>query len=177
MLGSQEFHIAEQSASRLRIVAPGWSFMQSWIGLVILLLPLVIIYTTSRTVRRVYAMERSPAEVAAGLARYRLAGLALLAVAVGLLWMLSYTRGEIDFDRGTNVVTMRSKMTVFLPERVQTAPLSSVEEAWLDTKPNARRIRLLRHHGPDLAYPVWSDRPGQQQAVEAINAFTGKGAQ
>ena len=174
MLGSQEFHIAEQSASRLRIVAPGWSFVQSWVTLVILAVIAPILFFALQSIRKMSAIDKSPEQVAAIMTRERLLGFGLIAVTLSILWMLSYSRGEIDLNREANVVTMRSKTTVFLPEQVQTAPLSSVEEAWLDAKPNARRIRLVRRHGSDMSYPIWTDRPGQQQAVEAINSFVGK---
>ena len=174
MLGSQEFHIAEQSANRLRIVAPGWSFVQSWITLVVLAVICPILFFALRSIRKVTAMDKNPAQVDAIMARERLLGFGLVAVSLSVLWTLSYTRGEIDLDRGANVATMRSKMTVFLPEQVQTAPLNSLDEAWLDARPNAQRIRLLRRHAPSMDYPIWTDRPGQQQAVQAINAFVGK---
>ena len=174
MLGSQEFHIAEQSASRLRIIAPGWSFVQSWVTLVMLAVIAPILFFALRSIRKMSALDKSPEQVAAIMSRERLLAVGLIAVSLSILWMLSYTRGEIDLDRGTNLVTMRSKVTVFLPEQVQTAPLNSVEEAWLDAKPNSRRIRLLRRHGPAITYPIWTDRPGQQQAVDAINSFVGK---
>ena len=37
--------------------------------------------------------------------------------------------------------------------------------AILDQKPNYRRMRLKVFQGDDLAFPVWSDRAGQQEAV------------
>ena len=65
-------------------------------------------------------------------------------------------------------------MTAFLPARSQTVSLGNVDHATLDAKPNSRRIRLEMNHGSDVAFPIWSSRGGQDEAVRAINAFLGQ---
>ena len=84
---------------------------------------------------------------------------------------LPYTSGSIDLDRSTNQATMTGRMTAFLPAQKHSVDLSSINNAVLDEKPNSRRIRLVVSRGRDLAFPIWSSRAGQDEAVEAINEF------
>jgi hypothetical protein len=165
------YRVIQQTGDRLVIAAPGSSLAGGWMGLVIAGPLLLILYLTSRTVARVYTAEKTPQEVAALVLRYRLFGLALVFVAMGFFWAVSYNSGSIELDRTNNLATMHSKMTAILPERSTSMPLTSVREAMLDAKPNARRIRLLAREGSDLAYPIWSDRSGQDAAVAVINDF------
>ena len=88
-----------------------------------------------------------------------------------LFYCIGYTSGSLDLDKSTNKVSLTAKMTAFLPAQTRTIGLDSVQSAVLDYKPNSRRIRLNVSNGQDLAYPIWSDRPGQQEAVDAINLF------
>ena len=90
-------------------------------------------------------------------------------------WAVGYTSGSIELNRSTNTATITGRMTAFLPAQHRTVSLQSVAEATLDQKPNSRRIRLEVDQGQDLAFPIWSDRPGQQEAVDAINQFLQKG--
>ena len=92
-------------------------------------------------------------------------------------YAIGYTSGSITLDRSTNTATMTGKVTAFLPAQHRTVALDSIADATLDEKPNSRRIRLEVTHGQDLAFPVWSDRAGQQEAVDAINRFLQNGLQ
>ena len=170
-----DFQVAHPAQGRLMVVAPSTSLVSMWLVIILVVLFFVIFYTTSRTVRRVLTASKTPAEVSSAVLRYRLLGVAILAGFLGLFWLVSYNSGSIVLDRTTNTATLRVKMTFLLPARSQTTRLDNVERAILDYKPNARRIRLLAHHGHDLAYPIWTSRPGQLEAVDAINTFLGDG--
>jgi hypothetical protein len=58
-------------------------------------------------------------------------------------WLLSYSSGSIELDRRTNLATMRAKFTAFLLAETASKPLSAVDQATLESQPNARRIRLI----------------------------------
>jgi hypothetical protein len=168
------YQIVSQSPAHLVISVPGASLLSGWIALALIVFLGLMIYTTSRSVRTVYSGIRSPEEVASLVMRYRLIGCAIAVGALGLFWLCAYSSGSIDLDRSANRAVMSSRMTAFLPAQTHSVPLDAVEQAILDTKPNASRIRLLVTHGNDLAYPMWSDRGGQQEAVDAINRFLAK---
>lgn len=90
---------------------------------------------------------------------------------IGVWSLLAYSSGSIELDRRTNLATVRAKMTAFLPAETASMPLSAVDEATLESQPNARRIRLVGNGGEDLAYALWTSRAGQAEAVRAINRF------
>ncbi|MGO4212665.1 hypothetical protein AB4043_17800, partial [Terriglobus sp. YAF25] len=92
-------------------------------------------------------------------------------LALALFWAASYTSGSIALDRSAGTVAMQWRMSLFLPVRTNTGELKDLEEAVLDTKPNSGRIRLVARTGRDLAYPIWSHRSGQDEAVRTINQF------
>ena len=77
--------------------------------------------------------------------------------------------------KGLSVETILTKGEAWLLGQ-HTVPLNSITDATLDEKPNARRIRLEVTQGQDLAFPIWSDRRGQQEAVDAIKQFVQSGA-
>lgn len=132
---------------------------------------LFVTYTTSRTVRRVMRPLKAPQELRAYVRRYQVMGSIGSLIALGLFWLLGYNSGSIDLDRSANRVMMRSRMTLFFPSQTLTLPLSDVDEAILDYKPNSARIRLITHSNRDLSYPMWSSREGQEEAVRTINQF------
>ena len=84
---------------------------------------------------------------------------------------IAYSSGSTELDRRSNLATMRAKFTAFLPAGTGSIPLSSVDQATLEAIPNARRIRLIANNGKDLAFPLWTSRAGQAEAVGAINRF------
>jgi len=153
------------------ISMPGTSLGSSWISVILIVFFLVMTYTTSRTVRRIYRAEKTTVELSAYVWRYRIILMTIGLAGIGLFWLVGYSSGSIEFDRGANRATMRCKMTAFLPARTQSLLLSDVEVAVLDTKPNSARIRLITRRDGDLGYPLWTDRSGQAEAVKAINHF------
>ena len=165
------FQVRESSATHLVITAPGSSMLMSWLGMFLTVLLVVVVLTTSRTVRRVLATDRSPEQVSTYVRNYRIIGLAGTAGILLLFTGLFYSSGSIVLDRGTGIASMSAKMTAFLPTQSVSMPLGDVERASLDAKPNARRIRLFARSGHDIGFPLWSSRPGQQDAVDAINSF------
>ncbi len=105
--------------------------------------------------------------------RFWLIGIGGMLACLLLFWAVSYSSGSIVLDRSSNSAVVQARMTFFLPAQTQSTRLDNIERAVLEYKPNARRIRLIANHGSDLAYPLWSGRPGQQEAVNAINSFLG----
>jgi hypothetical protein len=171
------FQILHQTPDRITISAPGTSLLSPWLALFIIAFCLLILYSASHAARRVLASEKTPAELSSYMLRFWLVGSGIMVGSLGLFWLISSNSGSIVLDRGTNIATVHAKMSALLPAQSRTVPLDTVQRAILDFKPNSRRIRLLVDHGSDLAYPVWTDRPGQQEAVAAINEFlerTGK---
>jgi len=173
LIASGAYRIVEEGTNRLVISVPGASLLSTWLATTLGIILLLTIYLTSRTVARVIALEKSPQETAAYVLRYRLFGVLISAGALLLFWAVSYSSGSITLDRGKNQAVMQSKMTLFLPVQEHSISLSSVQSATLDSKPNSRRIRLVVSHGNDLGYPMWSSRPGQDEAVDAMNRFLG----
>jgi len=171
MVTASAYRIVEQGSQRLVIVAPGSSLLSGWMALVLAAPLLAMLYFTSRSIAKVYADQRPPEQVSSLVLRYRLFGLLLIVGALMAFWAISYTSGSIQLSRATNLATIQSKMTLFLPAREISAPIDSIQSATLDSKPNSRRIRLLLRSGSDLAYPMWTDRAGQEDAVRAINRF------
>ncbi len=171
MIGQSAFQIVERSGTRLVIAAPGQSLLSGWLAIVIGILLAAMFYFTGRSMARVFSAEKAPAEVATLVFRYRAFGLGITVMALALFWAASYSSGSIAFDRTAGTVAMQWRMSLFLPARTNTAELKDLEEAVLDSKPNSGRIRLVARTGRDLAYPIWSDRGGQDEAVRTINQF------
>ncbi len=169
------FEISKQTSNHLTVSAPGAFLLSPLLALAIVAFFTLILYSASRSARRVLVSSKTPAELSSYLMRFRLIGSGIGLASLGLFWLISYNSGSIVLDRAENVATMRTRITAFLPARQRSVLLDTVERAILDYKPNARRIRLVVSRGGDLAYPIWSDRPGQQEAVAAINAFLGHG--
>lgn len=167
------FQVTEASGSRLVITIPGWSIFLGWTGIILAAVLVTAVFTTSRTVRRVMAYDRSPEQLDKFVSNYRAGGLAITIGGLLLFVLLGYSSGSIMLDRATGIASMRAKMTAFLPSQTLSMPLQDVESASLDAKPNSRRIRLFARSGHDLGFPLWSDRAGQQEAVNAINSFLG----
>lgn len=165
------FRITDATPDHLMISVPGTSLGSSWISVVLIAFFLLLAYTTSRSVRRIYVAEKTPMELRAYVWRYRIIVMTIGLAGLGAFWLLGYSSGSIELDRETNRAMMRSKTTAFLPAQKQSVPLSAVERATLDMKPNSTRIRLITREDSDLGYPMWSDRPGQTEAVKAINHF------
>ena len=171
------FQIFDQTPARITISAPSASLLSPWLVLFMSAFFLLILYSASRSMHRTLTSSKSPAELSAYMLRFWVIGSGILLGALGLFWLISSNSGSIVLDRGANMATVRAKMSALLPAQSRTVPLDIVQSATLDFRPNARRIRLLVDHGSDLAYPIWTSRPGQEEAVAAINAFlerTGK---
>jgi hypothetical protein len=163
--------VTEVTPHHLLVTVPGSSLGSSWLSLVLLVIFLVMTYATSRTVWRLYQQEKSPEALRAYVWRYRVLGMGIGCAGLGVFWLVGYSSGSIELDRRSNLATMRAKFTAFLPAETGSVPLSDVDKATLDAKPNARRIRLVTNDGAGLGYPLWSDRQGQAEAVRAINRF------
>lgn len=166
-----------QQHDRLTVTVPPSSLFASWIGLAIfLVLPisfLLVLHSAKRSEENLRA--KYPGHDSRNFDKRLRAGyiaFVTIAICAPLFFLaVGYTQGSIVLDRATNRAIVRSKMTAFLPSRLQSVDLNSVTGATLDYKPNSRRIRLKVANGSDLAYPVWSDRAGQDEAVDAINHF------
>ena len=166
-----------QQPDRLTIAVPPSSLFASWIGLIIFLILPISFYLVLRTAR--HSEERLRAQYPSHDSndfdrRYRLtrSGFWVISICAPLFFLaVGYSSGSIVLDRSTNRAIVTSKMTAFLPSQLRSVDLSSVTDAILDEKPNSRRIRLEVSHGQDLTYPMWSDRAGQEEAVNAINRF------
>jgi hypothetical protein len=171
MLTQSAYVVSAMTPDHLLITVPPSSLLPPWLAAVSFAIFVVITYTTSRSVWRVLRPLKSPEELHTYVWRYRATGMGICFFSLGTFWLLSSTSGSIELDRRTNLATMRAKFTAFLPAETSSVPLSAVDEATLDGQPNARRIRLVTNDGNDLGYPLWSDRPGQTEAVQAINRF------
>jgi hypothetical protein len=166
-----------QQHDRLTVTVPPSSLFASWIGLAIfLVLPisfLLVLHAAKRSEEKL--RTQYPGHDSRSFEKRLRAGyVAFAAITIGTpLFFLAvgYSKGSIVLDRVTNRATVTTKMTAFLPSQLQSVDLTSVTGATLDFKPNSRRIRLNVTNGPDLAYPLWSDRAGQDKAVDAINHF------
>lgn len=165
------FQIIHESPNRITVLAPGTSLLSPWLVLAIILFFALIFFSADHSARRVLAVSKTSAELSSYMLRFRLIGLGIAAGSLALFWVISYSSGAIVLDRDSHTAVVRAKMTAFLPAQSSSIALEDIASATLDYKPNARRIRLVADHGNDLAYPIWSDRRGQQEAVRAINAF------
>lgn len=177
MFGSDAFQVIQKNPDHLTIAAPGSSLFGAWLFILcILLFPLLFglvsrsAKRSNQTLRNKYPDQAIPDITPRLHLLYVVGGLSTFGIPI-LFWAIGYTQGSLDFDRSTNRATITSKMTAFLPVREKTVELVSIEKALLDQKPNSQRIRLATTSGSDLAYPIWSDKPGQQEAVTAINHF------
>lgn len=169
MLEPSAFVISETTPDHLVVTSTGdFGPPLLYFGLLIFLM--FGTYLASRSVRRVFQQEKSPAELRAYVWRFRLMLMAFCLGVLGLLSLFFYNSGSIDLDRRTNLATMRAKMTAFLPAQTGSVPLSEVSEATLDFSRGTQRIRLITNDA-DLGYPLWSDRRGQEQAVRVINQW------
>lgn len=182
MFNPSNYSTAEQTPGNLVVTARGSSlFGPGWL-IGIPLGALLIAFLVAGSVRRLYASNavRYPsATVESPDAKVRFFYRLFPAIGIGaaaLFYGIGYTSGSITLNRSTNTATMTGKMTAFLPAQHRTVALDSITDATLDQKPNSRRIRLEGTHGQDLAFPIWSDRAGQQEAVDAINRFLQNGS-
>lgn len=155
------FRVVQQQ-DRLVVSAPPTSLFASWLALGIYIGILLFFLLVLRHIKQLLG------EIDAFL--YKVFGAVVI---LGPLFFLAigYNSGSIILDRASNRATVRARMMLFLPAQAKSIDLSSVTNATLDGKPNARRIRLETAHGSDLSYPIWSDRSGQKEAVIAINNF------
>jgi hypothetical protein len=178
MFGSNLFNVVQVSPDHLRIQGPGSFLGGYWLIGFMLAVFLIVTWRIGITLRkedakaRVLYPELTIPDITPTVRKAHLIGV-ISAIGLPLVWMfLSYSSGSIDLDRSTHTATMTAKMTAFLPAQKGSMALSQIAGAVLDYKPNARRIRLTTlSGGDDLAYPLWSDRKGQQEAVNAINRF------
>lgn len=168
------FQILSETPNRITILAPSSSLLSPWLALVIVAFLALILFSAGRSTRRVLASSKTPAELSSYMLRFWIIGAGIGVGSLVLFWLISYSSGSIVLDRTQNVATMSAKMTAFLPSQSRSVPLESIQRATLDDETNAYRIRLVVVRGNDLSYPTWSDRSGQQEAVEAINQFLGK---
>jgi len=168
-----------QQHDRLIVAVPPSSLFASWVGFGVFLILWLSIFFTLHSVKRMnekfrrnpltYRLQDSGKSLRLG---YTIG--TIVAIGAPLLFLaLGYTSGSIVLDRSANRASMTSKMILFLPSTTRSVDLNSVTDARLDQKPNSRRIRLEVAHGRDLAYPMWSDRAGQEDAVNAMNQFLG----
>ena len=142
MTATGAYRIADATPDHLMITVPGTSLGSSWISVILIAFFLVLAYTTSRSVARVYRAEKTALELRAYVWRYRIIVVGIGLAGLGAFWLLGYSSGSIELDRGVNRVTMHSKRTAFLPARTRSLPLSVIERATVDIKPNSARIRL-----------------------------------
>lgn len=151
-----------QQHDRLVVSAPPTSLFASWLGLGIYVFVLICLLLVLRYIKHLMGQIDNLIYVVFGL---------VLILGPLLFLAIGYNSGSIVLDRATNRAIVRSRMVLFLPAQTKSIDLSSVTDAILDGKPNARRIRLEAADGSDLGYPIWTDRPGQKEAVIAINRF------
>jgi hypothetical protein len=168
-----------QQHDRLTVAVPPASLFASWVGIGVFLILWLSIFFTLHSVKRMNEkFRRNPLTYRSqdGGKSLRLGYTigAIVSIGAPLLFLaLGYTSGSIVLDRTANRASMTSKMVLFLPSITRSVDLNAVTDARLDQKPNSRRIRLEVSHGRDLAYPMWSDRAGQEEAVNAMNQFLG----
>lgn len=165
------YRVTQATPNHLLITLPGGSLAPLWFLALLLAILLFTTYGTSRTIKRGLQSKKTLVELRAYILRYRVIGTAISFGSIGLFWLISYSSGSIDLDRTANRATMRSKMTAFLPAQTLSIPLADVDHAIVDYKPNSARIRLVTRNNDDLGYPMWTDRRGQEEAVNAINHF------
>lgn len=177
MFGSSAFQAVQDSPRHLVVSSPGSSMFGAWFLLICLIFFPAIFGLIGRTMKKQDSklrMQYPNSGIAPVSRKVYLVYLIGSAIAIGapmFFWAIGYTSGSIDLDALTNKATVRAKMMAFVPAQTRTIDLSLVDRATLDYKPNSRRIRLTTLDGSDLAYPIWSDKPGQQEAVVAINHF------
>ena len=167
---SSSYQVLENTGSKLVVVMPASSLLSAWLFILLAVITLVSVLGARHSIHKLNAKYAGSVSLGA---EQRTTW--LIPVCMGGLcfffWAVSYTSGSLVFDRLSGKVAVSAKMTVFLPARTITGSLDNVDRATLDAKPNSRRIRLAMLHGSDLAYPIWTDRGGQEEAVQAINAF------
>src|SRR5215472_6984236 len=114
--GSDAYVVSEVTPDHLLITVPGSALGWPWLYVFFFVLFVVVIYTTSRSVRRVQRpLVKSPEELNAYVRRYRIVGGALSFAVIGAFWLLAYSSGSIELDRRSNLATMRAKFTAFFP--------------------------------------------------------------
>src|SRR6266700_924659 len=99
MTATSHYRITESNLDHLTISAPGNSIFSSWISVILIAVFLLMTYTTSRTVRRIYQTEKTPIELRAYVWRYRITLMAITLSGLGALWLFGYNSGSIEFDR------------------------------------------------------------------------------
>ncbi len=177
MFESNVYTTTHSVPGHLTVSAPGSSLFGLWWVIFCLVLTPLLYLAVARSVRRTDAENRIKypqldlASSTASLAKLRNISAVLTLCVPVFFYCIGYTSGSIDLDRSTNQATMTGRMTAFLPAQKHSVDLSSINNAVLDEKPNSRRIRLVVSRGRDLAFPIWSSRAGQDEAVEAINEF------
>lgn len=171
------YHVVQQH-ERLVVTAPPSSLFASRLGLGIFLLLWISLFwgmsAAKRSMEKLHRKYPQTFDAKNAEKRLRLGYAISTVIGIGtplLFLAVGYTSGSITLDRNSNRATVTAKMTAFLPSQEHSIDLASVTGAILDEKPNARRIRLEASRGPDLTYPIWSDRRGQEEAVEAMNSF------
>ena len=179
MFGPNTYTALQQGSGHLLVSAPGTSLFGIWWLIGIPCFSVITAALIQGTLQRNYAKSvRQYPQLTIKPPTQDIRSMYGLFTVVGIgaalfFWAVGYTSGSLDLNRSTNTATMTGRMTAFLPAQKRTVPLNLVTDATLDKKPNSRRIRLEVTHGQDLAFPIWSDRPGQAQAVDAINQFLG----
>ena len=164
------------TGQHLIVSAPGSSLFSWFLVISIPLIALILLFMLRSQDKKAMELNAQyPNGIKIDIAKrrtlfYSIAGPSLVALAA-IFWAVGYTSASLVMDKPTNTAIMHVKMTAFVPSQEQTIPLSSVTGAVLDYKPNARRIRLTTNSGEDLAFPMWTSRGGQKEAVDAINAF------
>lgn len=177
MFGPSGYSAVEQGSGHLIVAAPGTSlFGAGWV-VGFLAGSLLLAFLIAGSVRRnsiklaaKYPQLSIPSPAKNIRLIYRITPAAGIVAAL-FFYAVGYTSGSITLDRSTNTAALTARMTAFLPAQHRTVALQSVTGATLDEKPNSRRIRLEVSGGHDLAFPIWTDRPGQEEAVDAINRF------
>jgi hypothetical protein len=171
VFSTSAYVVTESTPDHLLITMPGNSLGWPWLYVFFLAFFLVAGYLAERSTKRVMRPLKPPAELRVYMRRFRFIWVAIAGGALGFFWLIAYSSGSIELDRRSDIATLRAKFTAFLPAQTISIPLSAVNRATLDAMPNARRIRLVANDGRDLSYPLWTDRPGQGKAVQAINRF------
>lgn len=116
-----------------------------------------------------------------GSPKFRKIVLALvILMALGLVWSAAWCWGSWACARSSWIVLDSASDTVtvhalgFFGSEQSSFPLAQVRHAQIDTgDPPAERIVLILQSGRHWGWTGFSDRDGQEEAVQAINDFLG----